>query len=234
MFAIAMLASSTACEARDIEVNIVPFVWAPQIDGRLEQGPLAVDLDLGPGDVANGLKSGFMGYAEASNDDIILSSQIIFADFQKDSFAPFFGARTNARVFSLEGLAGPRLQVGRLQFVPLAGGRYNRVEGALNRGTPTGIALARSWTTGSVGAMVVYPLNDQVKFRGRGTLGLIGPKNFVSRDLVITLDYRVAKRVSIVGGYRWAFESIEPEKASGLGLNIDVQGPLVGLLFGPF
>lgn len=106
VFAGAALGCSTASEARDVEVNLVPFIGAPQIDGRLQQGPLAVDLDLGPGDIANGVKAGFRGYADASTDDVVVSGQIIFADFQQDSFAPSFGARTDAQAFSVEAMAG--------------------------------------------------------------------------------------------------------------------------------
>ncbi|WP_159979103.1 MULTISPECIES: hypothetical protein [unclassified Novosphingobium] len=231
----AALAEEGGESTSPIEVNVVPFVWAPDFKGSMRKGPLAVPLDITAADIAGGVKVGFMGYGDVRTPGFIASGHVLWARFSERSFDPLSGAETRAELTSFEALAGPRIKAGAMEIAPLAGVRHNRLKGVLNPDTPAEIALERGWTTGMVGALVEARVTRSLTLRARGTVGVAGPGDFTSRDLVLLAGYRLAPKISLVGGYRWARERITPRNPeSDLGLALDARGPLVALHFGPF
>ena len=216
-----------AAQAEPVEVTAEPYLWAPTITGTISLGPLTVPLDVGPEQLATGVRAGVMGYAKVRKGDAFVATEVIAADFRRDKFAPLLGQNVAAKIASIEGEAGYQIVSStRMTVSPFVGIRYNYLKARAGT-APARIAVLGEWIEPLIGLNGAARLADRwhAHFKINHGLGVTTQRSF---DVRGDIDYRISTRFSVFAGWRHSDHFYRNSGGTPFGLDLHGDGPLLG------
>ena len=214
------------------------YGWIPTITGAQEgrDGEPIVNLDSA--DVLSALDMAFMGAAELRNGKFGLLLDVVYADLSSDGDG-VFPDRPNAirtevgtklTMFTLA--SSYRVYEVDRSFVDLyAGGRFYDVDlsfSAENNRHQLAADTSVSWGDAIVGVRGAMPLSERWTVSGFADVGGFDGSSDLSWELYGGANYAFSERWAGTIGYRYMSILYEANKAT---LDIDIQGPLLGITY---
>src|SRR5688572_19680851 len=200
---------------------VQPYLMFPNMKGEAgiaDLPPAPVDED--PSDIFENLQMGAMLYAEARNDQWMLSSDVLYMSLEADIAAGRLVSGGNVEVSQLgwELAAMRRFN----QWFELGlGVTYNEIDADVSIfiDTPFGTisraaGMNEEWIDPSVLTRVTFPINDRWFFQARANLGGFGVGSDLMWQLQTDLGYRHSERLLFSFGYR--IIDVDYDQGSGL------------------
>lgn len=231
----ATASAQTADWSRGWSGQATIYGWVPAITGAQEgpDGEPVVDLDNVS--VLEALKMAFMGAAEIRKDRFGLLFDAVYADLgldgswvqervdtSLDTKLGFYTAAASYRVYEAPDT-----------YVDVYGGvRYFDVKTTFDLSTANrdrSLTSKVDWTDGIVGVRGGVPLTERWSVSGFADVGGFDAGSDLSWELYGGANYAFAERWAGTIGYRYI--SIEKTVTDRLSLDIDIQGPLVGITY---
>lgn len=209
-------------------VSVLPFVWAPSLEGTLEFGPLKIPLHVSPTQLADGARAGAMIYAERNGGGITLFGQLLAAKFSDNRFAPLSGLHVAAELISVEAGIGKPLAWQRVTVTPFVAGRYSYLAGSLS-GAPSSLRASRNWNELLVGVTGKHQLGERLDVQVRYTNAILSPTHDSNWDIIAASTYRLGPHVAAVGGYRWSQQRVDQTGGNPFGFRLTAKGPILGI-----
>jgi opacity protein-like surface antigen len=214
------------------------YGWFPSITGAEEGRDGRPIVDLDSADVLSALDMAFMGAAELRNGKFGLFLDVVYADLSADGDG-VFPNRPNAirtevgttmTLFTLA--SGYRVYEVDRSFVDLyAGGRFFDVDLSFSAENDRG-AIARDtsvdWGNAIVGVRGAKAFGERWSVSGFADVGGFDGSSDLSWEVYGGANYAFAERWAATLGYRYMSILYEAERAT---LDIDVQGPLLGITY---
>jgi opacity protein-like surface antigen len=225
---------ASGIQAQSWEGSATLYGWLPAISGAQEgpDGEPIVNI-TGP-DVLDALDFAFMGAAEIRRERLGFMLDVVYADLDFDGEARRVNVSGDLgiKLYFASGAVSWRVHEGRGSALDFYGGL--RATGTdVNFGLEIGALSAErevsvDWVDPIVGLRGIYPLSERFSMSGRADVGGCGVGSELTWQVYGGLNYAFADRIQGTLGYRYM--SIDYE-ANRLTLDIDLQGPLVGLTF---
>ena len=218
---------------------VQPYLMFPNMKGEAgiaELPPAPVDED--PSDIFNNLQMGAMLYAEAHNQQWMISSDLLYMSLESD-VAPgrlVSGGSVEVSQLGWELAAMRRFS----EWLELGiGVTYNEIDADVGifidttLGTVSRAAgMNEQWIDPSVVSRVSLPISDKWYFQARANLGGFGVGSDLMWQLQADLGYRHSERMLFTFGYR--FIDVDYDHGSGLDRFVyDMQtfGPVLKIGF---
>ena len=213
-------------------LTLAPYVWAPDLSGSVGFGGINVPLQLRASQLFKDVQTGGMGYARWQKHDHFVYLEGIFIDFSANSFAPFFGQSVESSLrfgeFGAGTERGIKLMSRDARLSAYGGVRYTRLKARVAGNFLNAESVDR-WIDPALGILLEVPVADRFSIITKIDAAGFGiSKNHYYSALGV-LEYRVTKRATLAGGYRWA--SAHYASADGLGFVLDGRGPMAGLRY---
>lgn len=212
----------------EIKSDLTLYLWGAGMSGDATLGsksipsqPVNVDFD----DILDKLDIGFQVHYEGTGERWGGGLDVTYMKLSNTNDA---GVSAEAKI-TLSELFG--IYQANKVFDLLLGVRFAGIDMKLEG--PGGLGVAegdRSLTDGYVGGRVKLPLSEKWHFALRGDIGA-GSSDLVW-NVLAALDWKVAKSVSLRGGYRWLDYELEKDDAPlEASLNMQLSGPFLGVAF---
>lgn len=115
---------------------------------------------------------------------------------------------------------------------PYAGARYLRLTGEIRGPQGRTGSQTQAWWDPVFGAELRVPATAKIRLRVRGDVGGFGAGSSFSGQIEPTLDWRVARKISLQFGYRWLYADYETGSGRDLfRYDLLTQGPQFGATF---
>jgi opacity protein-like surface antigen len=212
------------------------YAWLPVINGS-QEGPDGEPLiDLDTSDVLSALDMAFMGSAQFRKDKLGILLDAVYAKLSTDGtwVQRRVDTETETKLGFYTAALSYRLYDDSRGFVDVYGGaRYfdTTVDfkiGSANLGQAS-FSKSLSWTDAIVGLRGGVSLNDRWSLSGFADYGGFDGAKDQSWELYAGANYAFSPRWEGVLGYRYV--SIQKEVTSRAALDIDIQGPVLGVTY---
>jgi hypothetical protein len=220
-------------EQKPVTLTVSTYAWVPTLSGTSSLGPLKVPVRVTPKDFAEGIQIGGMGSIRVDGLRRFAYVEGIVMNYDNDNFSPFFGQAVKSKLRYVDAGLGIHRQVrldgdSVLQISPYVGVHHLSIKSQV-KGSLINTSAEGTWTNPVAGITFALPINRRLavtsKIDGAG-FGL-GRTDYVSG--AVSLDWRVAKRLKLNLGYRYAHGRFD--NATGLGLDLHGGGPVIGLQY---
>lgn len=212
------------------------YGWIPAVNGAQEGrgGEPVVDLDQQ--NVLSRLDMAFMGAAEIRKDRFGLLLDIVYADLSNDG--EWVGGRleteTGLRLGMYSVAAAYRVHEADRTFVDLyAGARFFDTKLSFDFSTPDFDARDRDasldWADPIVGVRGAMPLSERWSVSGFADVGGFDAGDDLSWEVYGGVNYALTDAWAATLGYRYM--SILYQATDRAKLDIDVQGPVIGITY---
>ena len=212
------------------------YGWLPVINGS-QEGPDGEPLiELDSADVLSALDMAFMGNAQFQRDRFGFFLDAVYAQLSTDGtwVQERVSTETKTRLGFYTAALSYRVLDDPKGFVDIYGGaRYfdTKVEfkiGTANLGEAS-FSKSLNWTDAIIGLRGGYALNDRWSLHGFADYGGFDGSNDTSWELYGGANYAFADRWEGTFGYRYV--SIEKKVTDRASLDIDIQGPVLGVTY---
>lgn len=216
-----------AAEHQPWSVETTLYGLAASMSGDVTVKGVDAPLDVGFDEIWENLEFGAMGKVRVGYERWALTTDVVYMGLQasKNSFT------MEVDEWVVEPTVSYRVTQG---FELLAGVRYNNLSGEL-RGpgvlaqprVPTG---TQDWWDPIVGANLRLPLGGKFTLNVRGDVGGFGVGSDVTWQAFPSLEWQVAKPVSLQAGYRWVATDYETGSGNNrFRFDVLTQGPQLGV-----
>jgi hypothetical protein len=231
---------SIPAQASEWQFEVTPYLWALNMNGHTNVGPLSAPIDQSFSDIFKHLNFAAMIYGSAHKDAFGLYGNVLYAkttvndNFDSDrirvrvtnSFG-VYGAGASYIVYS-QTFSNQQL----LQLEPYAGARYTINNTSLKINNLRG-SLNEHWTDPVVGLQVRYHFNNRWSLFLAGDVGGTSTATDASYSATALLGYSPATmwtNTTTYLGYRLLSQHYQT--GSGLGFynwNVRLYGPVIGI-----
>jgi len=233
-FAAAPVYAQDTSSTDGVRFTIAPYILAPSMNGNMTLRGIGVDVGVGPTDIFDNLKFGFMGYAELRTGRWGFAFDSIYMNLERGAqvgtiFGPV-GARASVRQgmyeFTGQYRAAPWIDL-------LAGVRINHVS-AEYEVTPGDLNddESRTWADPLVGVRLQVPDTGRWLLAVRADIGGFGIGSKLAWQVYPTVGYAFSDLFTLAGGYRYL--DMDYETGQGrerFAYDIATSGPFVGFAF---
>ena len=199
------------------------FVLGSSMDGKVTVKGLTSDVDVSFGDVLEHLQFGAMGSVRLVHGRWALSTEVIYMNLGMSKGV------LNADM--TQWVVEPTLRYRASKFLePLAGFRYNSIEGELKGPFGKRPSGTQDWFDPIVGVNATLPARANLALSLRADIGGFGVGSDLTWQLFPTVDWYFAKTAWLQAGYR--FVDVDYETGSGSDLfkyDVLTHGPQVGV-----
>ena len=216
---------------------IAPYVWAPNLSGKVGFGPLAVPVDLKATDLAGSISAAALGYAQYSRDHHFVYAEFLGFRFKDTRFEEFRDQNVKAQLIVGEGGYGQHFALkttfpvpGTTLVSPYIGVRYTSLNVEVIRPLRS-IGAKDHWVDPALGAIVFGPLYGPLTYALKLDAAGFGLGTDHYWSSITALQYRFARVWSVGLGYRISRFNADPGGDNDLDLNLRGAGPEAGLTY---
>lgn len=217
--------------------ELVPYLWASGVEGRVGIRGRTADVDVGFRDLIKHLSGALTLAAGARHDRWAIGSEVIWIWLSDQRATPgplFSGAGLTASQLILELTGRYRLVDAPLGSVEaFVGGRYWHLRNTLSfeSGALPGreFRLNESWFDPILGVSAVANLSQRWLVQARGDFGGFEVGSERTWQALGLLGYHLSGRVDVMGGYRYLSVDFSDDD-KGFLYDIDTRGPILGVV----
>ena len=236
-----MAGTFSATADDDWKFRLSPNMWLSATSGDVTIGGRDLPYDASFSDIMDNLNIGGMVRFEAWKGDWGLFFDGVFMDLETNSDTGLGDVKAKLRMGLAE--VGGSYRIAEIPFgddgtIPglvlevMAGGRYTYIRNRFDLAEAIEHKNTLDWIDPMVGARIAAILTEELSLILRGDIGGfgIGSAADFTWNLLLGLDYRISKVVSIGAAYRNL--SIDYERGSGTdkrGLDMRFNGPVLGV-----
>lgn len=223
--------------------NVVPYVWAAGIDGRLSHHGLPQDIDVEAKfrDVLGDLDIGAMLAFEGRKGRVGFLLDGLYVKVSRDATMPLIGLPVSLGSTTFTGMAAGQYRIvddAIGSFDLLAGVRYWSITSRFSYEAPTGAPLPpgmpqayggserASWVDAMAGAKLVAHITPGITLNAHGMMGAGGSR--LSSDALLAVGIGLGRSSSLLVGYRHVKADY---RKNGFGFDTSLHGPAMGLGF---
>jgi len=215
---------------------VAPYLLVPHMNGNVNVGGNASDVDVGPGDVFENLDFGAMLYLEMANPNWAITFDGYYVDLGAAGDIPASGQTADVGVKQLMLEAAGLWRAAEWAEVGI-GARVNSIKGslfaeALGPAPEIDLSSRRSWLDPVVVARLMAPLENRWRLGVRGDIGGFGIGSSITWQVRPFAGYRFGSLFEVTLSYRAL--GMDYETGSGADLfvyDMVTFGPELGFLF---
>jgi hypothetical protein len=227
-------------ESKDWEFSMAPYLWLMGMNGDIEAGDQAAEVDVSFADLFENLDFALQLYAEAARPGWGVFVDVIYADLGADGDRRGIDIDVDMKTVFVEAAIFKRFEIGQAQNKRLdlfVGGRWTYLEAELDVesflfGINYESSMDNDWVDLMVGARLGVELNEKwslgfrTDFAGFG----IGSGSELTWSASVLAGRAVGQNSTLYFGYR--HRNIDYESGSGrntLEADIAITGPIIGM-----
>jgi len=214
---------------------VAPYLWAPQMKGKVGAGPINVQLDVSPKELAGGINAGAMGYGRWSDGKQFVYLEGIGIQFADREFQPFFNQAVKSELVFAEIGYGRHFHAdlclpkcGALRISPYVGVRRIQMDVAVD--SPfLALKVDERWTDPAVGLIVESPLYKRLGYGIKLDAAGFGIDNNRYWSALGGLTYQATDSLALVATWRYSKFIAHPGGGNDLEMRLRGNGPMVGI-----
>ena len=232
------ISSTYATPSSPWEINVAPYLWAINMNGHVQVGPLQATVSQSFSDIMKHFEGGGMLWLNARKDKFGVFANLLYSVLKQDQTIRTItiGARNNFGIFS----AGVSYEVMRYSAanqvsqiaLELFAGARNTLNNTKLNVDRLSFSDKQNWTDPIIGTRLTLDLNKQWQLVGSADIGGINKHH--SYDLQGYIGYKPSKPLVFKDpvlylGYRSLYQHYS--SGDGLGLyvwNMHINGPVIG------
>lgn len=210
----------------DWDYSITPFLWATALSGRISNGSVSADVDIGFSAILENLEIAAMVDFRARKGRWEYGGNLVYSDLSTSSKGISGAKRTiGSKTTIIEADAKYYFSE---QLFAYGGARYYSVGSTAKIGAPVSAKASSTnrWVDPIVGGGFALPIADNWNFVGKGDIGGFGLGSDFAWQAQAYIQYNSSDKISILAGYRVLNYDYT---GSGTRLNLTMSGPVFGV-----
>jgi hypothetical protein len=230
--------TSAAMEEGGWHFEIAPYLWFAGAHGTVGALGRDVSIHASPGDLLSHFDIGLMGAAEARRNRFLLNGDLMWIRISDSRALPF----PNLSAVSANVTLGELVWTSKVGYRVIdqkkikadanVGARFWHMGQKLNF-NPSALGLnfngSLNWTDIVIGGRVQLPMGEKTVIDLLGDVGGWGATAKLDYQFAAILGYKVARKWTLVAGYRYLFIDYRPTNLSII--NMVTSGALIGVTY---
>lgn len=218
--------------------EIAPYLWFAGAHGTVGALGRDVSIHASPGDLLSHFDIGLMGAAEARRNRFLLNGDLMWIRISDSRALPF----PNLSAVSANVTLGELVWTSKVGYRVIdqkkikadanVGARFWHMGQKLNF-NPSALGLnfngSLNWTDIVIGGRVQLPMGEKTVIDLLGDVGGWGATAKLDYQFAAILGYKVARKWTLVAGYRYLFIDYRPTNLSII--NMVTSGALIGVTY---